>query len=293
MTIRPRRSALYMPASNARAVAKARALDCDVVILDLEDAVGPESKEDARTAAAAAVREGGFGHRELVVRVNPLASEWGAADFAALATVRPDAILVPKVEDGRDAAACVAAADGVPVWAMIETPRSLLRLDDLAGTAGLAALVLGTNDLAKDLTMRPGPDRLPFHAFLAATVTAARAHGLAALDGVYNAIDDPAGFARECEQGVRFGFDGKSLIHPSQIDACNAAFSPSAEEIGWAEAVVAAFAAPDAAGKGAIRADGRMVERLHLVQAERMLAIRATIDQAVVHSGDQDDPSVR
>ncbi len=277
MSSRPRRSALYLPASNAQALAKARTLDCDVVILDLEDAVAPDAKADARTAAVAAVRAGGFGQRELVVRANALSGEWGAADLAALAEVRPDAILVPKVEDDRDATTYVAAAGGVPVWAMVETPRALLRLDELAGTPGLAALVMGTNDIAKDTRMRPGADRLPFHSFLAATVAAARAHGLAALDGVYNAIDDTPGFTRECQQGVRFGFDGKTLIHPRQIKPCNSAFSPSEADIAWAEGVVAAFAAPDAAGKGVIRAGAQMVERLHLTQAEQMLAIREAI----------------
>lgn len=277
VTARPRRSALYLPASNARAIAKARTLACDVVILDLEDAVAPEHKVAARTPAVAAVREGGFGRRELVVRVNALASEWGADDLAALAEARPDAILAPKVDSADDAAAYVAAAGGVPVWAMIETPGALLRLDTLAATTGLAALVMGTNDIAKDTRMRPGDDRLPFHGFLAMTVAAARAHGLAVLDGVWNAIDDSVGLARECGQGARFGFDGKTLIHPNQIDACNAAFSPSPAQIAWAESVVAAFAAPEAAGKGAIRADGKMVERLHLAQAEQILAIRAMI----------------
>lgn len=274
---RPRRSALFMPADNAKAVAKAGTLGCDVVILDLEDAVAPEAKGDARAAAVAAIREGGFGRRELVVRTNAMTSEWATDDFAALAEARPDAILVPKVDDAATAAACVAAAKGVPVWAMIETPGAMLRLDAIAGTPGLEALVIGTNDLAKDTGMRPGADRLPFLGFLANTVAAARAHGLIVFDGVYNAIDDADGLARECEQGTRLGFDGKSLIHPSQIDICNAAFSPSAQEIAWAEGIVAAFAAPDTAGKGVIRANGKMVERLHLAQAERLLAIRDAI----------------
>ena len=271
--IRPRRSALYLPASNPRAIAKARTLGCDIVILDLEDAVAPDNKASARDAAAAAVREGGFGARELVVRVNALSTQWGAADLVALAAARPDAVLVPKVDDGASLAACTAALPGVPLWAMVETPRALLRLDDLASAPGLAALVMGTNDLAKDLGMRPGADRLPFLGFLAQSVAAARAHGLAVLDGVYNAIDDADGLARECAQGVQFGFDGKTLIHPGQIDPCNAAFSPTDEEVAWAETVERAFAAPDAAGRGAIRVEGRMVERLHLEQARRTLAI--------------------
>ena len=277
-TIRPRRSALYKPADNARAIAKARTLACDVVILDLEDAVAPGAKADGRAAALATVREGGFGRRELVLRANALASEWGADDLHALARVGPDAILVPKVDDAATAAACVAAADGTPVWAMIETPGALLRLDDIAATPGLAALVVGTNDIAKETRMRPGADRLPLLGFLANVAAAARAHGLTVLDGVYNAINDADGFALECAQGVRFGFDGKTLIHPGQIQACNTAFSPSADEIAWAEGVVAAFARPEAAGKGVIQADGKMVERLHLAQAEQVLSIRDMIN---------------
>ena len=271
--IRPRRSALYMPASNAKAIAKARTLACDVVILDLEDAVAPDAKEKAREAAVAAVREGGFGGRELVVRVNALATEWGEEDCAALAAAAPDAILVPKVDDGRQVAGYVERRlGGVPVWAMVETARAMLRLESLASAPGLAALVMGTNDLAKELGARPGADRLPFLGVLTQAVAAARAYGLAVLDGVYNAIDDADGFSAECAQGARFGFDGKTLIHPAQIAACNAAFSPTVDDIAWAETVERAFAAPEAANKGAIRVEGKMVERLHLDQARRTLA---------------------
>jgi len=275
--VRQRRSALYLPASNARAIAKARTLDCDVVILDLEDAVAPDAKAVAREQAVAAVREGGFGARELVVRVNAIGSEWGAADLAALAGTPADAVLVPKVYSGRDVAAYAQAIGGVPVWAMIETPRAVLRLEDIASSAGLAALVIGTNDLAKDMRATPGADRLPLHGMLANTVAAARAFGLAVLDGVHNAIEDREGFAAECAQGARFGFDGKTLIHPSQIDLCNTAFSPDADDLAWAERVVAAFDQPDNAGKGVIRLDGDMVERLHLDSARRTLAIAAAV----------------
>lgn len=274
---RPRRSALYLPASSPRAIARARTLACDVVILDLEDAVAPEAKDAARDAAVAAIREGGFGPRELVVRVNALAGEWGAADCAALAAARPDAVLVPKVADAAGVAAYADTLGGAPVWAMVETARAMLGLAELAAAPALAALVVGTNDLAKELRAAPGGDRLPLLGFLANTVAAARANGLVVLDGVHNAIDDAAGFAAECAQGVRFGFDGKTLIHPSQVDACNAAFAPSAADIAQAERIVAAFAAPEAAGKGVIRADGRMVERLHLEEARRTLAIAAAI----------------
>lgn len=272
MTIRPRRSALYMPASNAKAIAKARELPCDVVILDLEDAVAFEAKTTARDAAVATIREGGFGARELVIRANALSSAWGMDDCAALAAAKPDAVLLPKVDDGEAVAAYAALLPGVALWAMVETPRALLRLESLAGGPQLAALVMGTNDIAKDLGMRAGADRLPFHGFLAQSVAAARAYGLTILDGVYNAIDDAAGFARECAQGVRFGFDGKTVIHPAQVEPCNAAFSPTDDEIAWATTVERAFAAHEATGKGAIRVEGKMAERLHLEQARRTLA---------------------
>ena len=202
---RPRHAALYLPASNARAIAKARTLAADVVILDLEDAVAPEAKVEARAQAVAAIREGGFGGRELVVRANAIDTDWGAEDLSALADAKPDAILVPKIEAPADVAAYVDRARGVPVWAMVETAGAVLRLDAIAAVPGLAALVMGTNDLAKELRMRPGADRLPMHGFLAATVAAARAHGLVALDGVWNAIDDADGFAAECAQGCASG----------------------------------------------------------------------------------------
>lgn len=277
MTIRPRRSALYMPASNAKAIDKARTLDCDVVILDLEDAVAPEMKVEAREAAIAALAAGGFGRRELVIRTNGLDTPWGAADLAAAAKTRPDAILVPKVNDGADVATYAAAIGGAaPLWLMIETTRSIFRLDDIGAAlaaAGGGAFVLGTNDLAKEMGARPGTLRTPFQGMLGLAVAAARAHGLIALDGVFNAIDDEAGLADQCAQGVEFGFDGKTLIHPRQITPCNAAFTPDAAAIAWARTIVAAFAEPDNATKGAIRVEGKMVERLHLAQAERDLAV--------------------
>ena len=277
MTIRPRRSALYMPASNAKAIDKARTLDCDVVILDLEDAVAPEMKAEARAAAVAAVAAGGFGRRELVIRTNGLDTPWGADDLAAAAKARPDAILVPKVNDGADVAAYAAAIGGAaPLWLMIETTRSIFRLDTIGAAlaaAGGGGFVLGTNDLAKEMGARPGTLRAPFQGMLGLAVAAARAHGLIALDGVFNAIDDEAGLTEQCAQGVEFGFDGKTLIHPKQIAPCNAAFTPDAAAIAWARTIVAAFAEPDNAAKGAIRVEGKMVERLHLAQAERDLAV--------------------
>jgi citrate lyase subunit beta/citryl-CoA lyase len=265
------RSALFLPASNPRAIEKARTLDCDVAILDLEDAVAPEAKLEARAAAVEAVRSGGFGPR-LGVRINGLDTDWGADDLKALTDAGATLIVAPKVDDADAARALTAALpSGAVLWAMIETPRALLNLNAIAAVEGLEALMLGVNDLAVGLRTGPSPDREPLKPWLAATVAAARAHGLLALDGVYNAFTDLEGFAAECAQGRLYGFDGKSLIHPSQIAPAHAAFAPSEAEIARARAIVAAFAAPDADGKGAIRVDGEMVERLHLSAAERVL----------------------
>lgn len=241
---RPRRSALYMPASNAKAIAKARRLDCDVLILDLEDAVATDAKDMARAQAVAALAEGGFGPRELVVRVNALSTPWGADDLAALAIARPDAVLVPKIDSGADIVRYAGQLDGLPVWAMVETARSVLRLEDIASAPGLAGLVMGTNDLAKEMGARLLPDRGPFLGFLAATVAAGRAYGVAILDGVYNDLDDIDGLTARCAQALEFGFDGKTLIHPNQVAPCNAAFSPSEVEVAWARTITTAFASP-------------------------------------------------
>ena len=271
------RSVLYLPASNARAIEKARTLACDAVILDLEDAVAPEAKAAARAAAVAAVAAGGFRAGTVAVRVNGLATEWGRDDAAALAATPPAAIVLPKVDHSGDVAdlrACLSPTPP-PVWAMIETARSLLRLEDIAGAAGLGALVAGTNDLARELGARLRPGRAGLLGLLSLTVAAARAFGLAVLDGVYNDLDDPDGFARQCEQAVELGFDGKTLIHPRQVGLCNAAFSPGAEDIAAAQQVVDAFARPESADKGAIALGGRMVERLHLDQARKTLAFAA------------------
>lgn len=276
--MRPRRSVLYLPASNGRAIEKARTLACDVVILDLEDAVGPAEKAQARAAAAAAVRAGGFGRREVVLRVNGLDSEWGAADLAAAAEARPDAVLIPKASDV--AALQPYGAAGLPLWLMIETCAGVLALDALgrAGrTLGVAAWVFGANDLAKEMGARVPAGRAPLAAAMGLTVTAARAHGLAVLDSVYNDVRDEAGFAAECAQGRDFGFDGKTLIHPTQIEPANAAFSPSADEIAWARAVAKAFDSPENAGKGVLAVEGRMVERLHREAALRVLALSEAI----------------
>ncbi len=283
-TLRPRRSALYLPASNPKALAKARTLDADVVILDLEDAVAPEAKGEARAAAVAAVAEGGFGRRELVVRANALSTEWGADDLAALAAAGPDAVLVPKIAGVEDIAAYDHALGNAPahtrLWVMVETCAVVPRLDAVAACAAsgrLAGFVLGTNDLAKEMRARLTPARTPFLPVLTAAVCAARAHGLVVLDGVCNEFRDLTAFSAEARQGLEFGFDGKTLIHPDQIAPCNSVFSPGAEEIAWAEGVVAAFSQPENVGKGVIKVDGKMVELLHLDQARRVLAIAGAI----------------
>lgn len=287
MLNRPRRSALYMPASNAKAIDKARTLDCDVVILDLEDAVAPDAKDMARAQAVEAVRAGGFGRREVVIRCNGLETPWGAADLAAAVEAAPDAVLVPKVNDGAGVAAYDAALKGAPeglkLWAMIETCRSIFRLEDIAAaskTTRLTTWVMGTNDLAKEMRARQTPGREPFNAALGLAVAAARAYDLTILDGVYNGIDDDAGLEAICEQGVDFGFDGKTLIHPRQVDICNRVFSPSAADVAFARAVIAAFALPENAGKGAIRVEGKMAELLHLAQAQRLVAVDEAIAAA-------------
>jgi citrate lyase beta subunit len=267
------RSVLYLPASNPRAIEKARGLDCDAVILDLEDAVAPDAKADARQAAVAALRAGGFRPR-VGVRINGLDTAWGADDLAALSGQKPAFVVAPKIESPeavREVAGRLPA--GVDLWIMIETPLSVLRLDAIAGAgAPLAALMLGINDFGEQMNLVLGPDREPLKPWLAAVVAAARGHGLLAIDGVVNATDDSERLTTECRQGRAFGFDGKSLIHPNQIAAANAAFSPSPEEVARAREIVEAFASAGAEGKGAIRVGYRMVERLHLDAAHRLLA---------------------
>ncbi|MFZ4066274.1 MAG: HpcH/HpaI aldolase/citrate lyase family protein [Phenylobacterium sp.] len=281
---RPRRSALYMPAGNPRAIEKAQSLACDVVILDLEDSVAPEAKPAARDLAVAATAEGGFGRRELVVRVNGLDTPWGEADLAAVSAgaVRPHAVLAPKVSTPADVAAYTARLpQGVDLWIMVETCASLFALDRLAATGGpLSALVVGSNDLVKEMRCRVDAERRPLQAALSLTVAAGRAFGLTVLDGVWNDIADLAGLEVQCRQGVEFGFDGKTLIHPDQIAAANQAFSPDPEELAWAQIVAAAFKTAESAGKGVLRVEGRMVERLHLEQALRLLEIAGALEEA-------------
>jgi citrate lyase subunit beta/citryl-CoA lyase len=266
MSFRPRRSALFLPASNPRAIEKARALAADVVILDLEDAVAPEAKAAARDAAIAAVGEG-FGAREAVIRVNGLDTEWGAADLAAVRAIGAT-VLVPKIRNTGDVQTCRDhLGSGTPLWVMIETCEALGRLQDIA-EADVQGFVLGVNDLALELGARPGADRAWLTPVQAIVLAAARSRGLVALDGVCNDFSDDARLEAECAAAAVMGYDGKSLIHPRQIAICNAAFSPDAATIDWATRVREAFASGDA---GVIQVDGKMVEALHLVQAERIL----------------------
>lgn len=266
------RSVLFLPASNPRAVEKARTLDCDIAVLDLEDAVAPEAKAEARAAAVAAVRSRGFAPR-LGVRVNAEGTPWHADDLSALSDAGCGLIVLPKVEDAATVVRAAGTAPGTRLIAMIETPPALFRLPEIAGAhPALEALMFGVNDLAAALGTGPSDDREPLKPWMAAVVAAARTRSLAALDGVFNRFQDDAGFARECAQGALYGFDGKSLIHPRQVAPANAAFSPSPEAVSRARAIVAAFDVPDAQGRGAVSLQGEMVERLHLDAARRTLA---------------------
>ena len=275
---RPLRSVLFLPASNPRAVEKARGLACDAVVLDLEDAVGPDDKEQGRAAAAAAAREGGFRAATVAIRVNEIGSPWGEEDLRAVVEAAPDAAVAPKVGSADrlrayEGAIC-AAPERVRLWAMVETSAALMNLKDIVAVEGrLQALLFGGNDMSKDLRRAISRDRRALHPGLAWTVAAARAAGLAPIDAVYNAIDDEQGLEAECREGRDFGFDGKSLIHPSQIDVCNRVFSPSEAEVEWARQVIAAFEAPENAGRGVVRVGGQMAERLHLEQARAVVAL--------------------
>lgn len=272
---RPRRSALYIPGSNARALDKGRSVAADVLILDLEDAVSVEAKDMARAAVAAAVGVHAYGKREVVVRVNGLETPWIARDIAAIVASMPDAVLVPKIskpEDIRRARAALHAAqapDGLALWAMIETPLAVLNAGAIAATAAsnsgvpLAALVIGTNDLMRETGMRSVPGRAPLVPALTQCVLAARAHGIAVLDGTFNDLNNWDGFRAECQQGRDLGMDGKTLIHPRQVPIANDAFAPTADEVIWAEKVLAAFAKPENLNRAVISVEGRMVERLH------------------------------
>jgi citrate lyase subunit beta/citryl-CoA lyase len=268
-----------MPGSNARALEKARTLAADVLVLDLEDAVAPEMKLQARAQVAAAVRAGGYGHREIVVRVNALGTAWGRDDIAAAAASGADAVLLPKIESADAVSAAVAALGSTPaVWCMLETPRGILNAPGIAAASPrVTALVLGTSDLTKDLHARVTRDRLPLLTSLQVCVLAARATGITALDGVHLGLDDDAGFAAACRQAADFGFDGKTLIHPKQIATANEVFAPAAGEVDWARRVIAAHADAIARGHGVVVLDGRLIENLHVDDARRVLALADAI----------------
>ncbi|MBX9761101.1 MAG: CoA ester lyase [Beijerinckiaceae bacterium] len=282
MDIRPRRSVLYMPGANERALEKAKSLPADALILDLEDSVAPSAKEGARDLVCAAARGGAYGRREIIVRINGLDTPWGADDLAAACKARPNAILVPKIscaQDVRDTCARMhdAGAHDVRLWLMIETPRAVLDIGAIAAerdrNPALDAFVIGANDLAKETRAKLAKGRAALLPWLAQIMLGARAYGLDVIDAVYNDHADIDGFREECAQARDLGMDGKSLIHPGQIAPCNEAFSPACDEIAWARGVVAAFDRPENASLGVISLDGKMVERLHLGMAQRILAL--------------------
>ncbi|MDX2258660.1 MAG: CoA ester lyase [Hyphomicrobiaceae bacterium] len=288
MLVRPRRSVLYMPGSNVRALEKAKSIAADALILDLEDAVAPDAKVEARRNVCAAVEAGGYGKREIVIRVNGLETPWGAEDLFAASAAAPDAILVPKVGRPGDiisAAKVLTAArapDKVKLWAMMETPMSILNVREIA-MAGierehrLTCMVMGTNDLLKESHARAYKDRFAVVPWLSMTIVAARAYGLDVLDGVYNDFRDDVGLRAEAEHGRTLGMDGKTLIHPSQVPVANEVFSPSPSEVEWSRRIISEFARPEYEKLGVITVDGKMVERLHLHMAERTVAIAEAI----------------
>lgn len=285
-TLRPRRSALYLPGNNARALEKGRSLPADVLIFDLEDAVGPDAKAESRAKVCDAISSGGYRPREIVVRINGLGTDWHDDDLAAVASSAADGVLVPKVERGEQVRALVAALDalGAPqslqLWVMIETPRAFLRAEEVAAASDrLAALVIGTNDLVNDLHALHVPGRAPVVAALSLAVLGARAAGKVIVDGVFNDIKDEGGLRAEAQQGREMGFDGKTLIHPSQIAAANELFGPSHREVAEARKVVSAYEEARAAGRSVITVDGRMIESLHVRNAERILALADRISE--------------
>jgi citrate lyase subunit beta/citryl-CoA lyase len=288
MTVRPRRSVLYMPGSNARALEKARELPADGLILDLEDAVAPEAKAQARDGIVKALKDGGFGDREVMVRINGLDTQWWVEDLNAVIAAKPNVVLLPKVsepgqlQDVAERLVDLGADPQIRVWAMMETPLAMLNAGEIAAAAldtetRLAGFVMGTNDLAKDTRARLVPGRAPMLPWLMNCVAAARAYGLGILDGVFNDLGNAEGFVEECRQARDLGFDGKTLIHPRQIEPCNEAFSPSPEDVEMARKMIAAFELPENANKGVVQIDARMVERLHADMAKQTVAIADAI----------------
>ncbi len=269
---RPYRSVLYIPGSKPRALDKARQLPVDAVIFDLEDAVSPEEKENARATLAEALAAGGYGARMKIVRINGLDTDWGRADAAAAAQMDCDAVLLPKVDSPADLDALAEITGDMPLWAMMETPRGMLNAPAIAAHPRLQGMVMGTNDLAKELQCRYRAERLPMRAGLGLCLLAAKAEGVVIVDGVYNAFKDAEGLAAECEQGRDMGFDGKTLIHPAQVEIANAAFAPSEAEIDLAQRQIAAFEAAEAEGQGVAVVDGKIVENLHVATAREILA---------------------
>ncbi len=283
--LRPRRSVLYLPGANQRALDKAATLPADGLILDLEDAVAPDAKPAAREAACAAAADGCFGDREVVIRANGLDTEWFTDDVDRIVEADPDVLLVPKVESVdqvRTIEAAVedaGAADDLTIWAMLETPRAVLDARDVVhASSRLTGFVLGTNDLAKELRAEHRPGRTPLLTALSWCVLAARDAGKIVLDGVFNDLDDPEGFEAECRQGRELGFDGKTLIHPKQLEACNRVFAPSDDEVAQAREVIEAYEAAQAEGRGVVTVAGRMIEQLHVEQARHTIAVANAID---------------
>jgi citrate lyase subunit beta/citryl-CoA lyase len=281
--LRPRRSVLYMPAANERALEKAKTLDADSIIFDLEDAVAPDSKGSAREAACVAASSGEYGRRELAIRCNGVDTPWGAGDLAAIAVSNASAVVIPKVssveylDDVAHRLAEAGAPRSMTVWAMIETPTAIFDVRAIAAHPSVSVLVMGTNDLAREVRAPLVPGRTALLAHLATAVLAAREAGKVILDGVYNDVKDLQGFELECRQAVEFGFDGKTLIHPGQIEIANQAWAPSAEEIDQARRTIAAFDAAVASGRGVATVDGRMIENLHVVNAQHVLATAEAI----------------
>ncbi|MEI8051005.1 MAG: CoA ester lyase [Actinomycetes bacterium] len=285
--LRPRRSVLYMPAANERALEKAKALSADALIFDLEDAVAPDAKAEARERACSMFAAGGYGNREITIRANGIGTMWHDDDLAAIAAAGPDGVVVPKVNSAADVHAIESALErhGAPdrtrIWAMLETPVAMLHAEEIcAASERLNVLVMGTNDLAKELHAQRVPGRDPLLGGLYLALLAARATDKVILDGVFNDIKDDEGFASECRQGRQMGFDGKTLVHPSQVEPCNRAFSPEPEEVALAERIIAAFEEAERDGRGVVTVDGRMIENLHVDEARRVLAIQSTIAEA-------------